>query len=56
MVVVGGGGWWYIKSGQKTTTTITITVFLVPRGGKIRVLPAICPDRLRGGRKGDPQH
>ena len=40
---------------EKTTTT-TMTVFLGPRGGRKRAVPADTVDTLRGGRKGDPQH
>ena len=42
---------------KKTTEKITIiTVFLGPRGGRKRVVPAIRVDTVRGGRKGDPKH
>ena len=40
---------------MKEQITIT-TVFLGPRGGRKRAVPAISVDTLRGGRKGDPQH
>ena len=31
-------------------------MFLGPRGGSTKAVPAISVDTLRGGRKGDPQH
>ena len=38
-----------------TATTITMTVFLGPRGGRKRAVPADTVDTLRSRRKGDPQ-
>ena len=41
---------------KDTEITTIITVFLGPRGGRKKAVPAISVDTLRGGRKGDPQH
>ena len=45
-----------IGKTEKITTITTMTVFLGPRGGRKRAVPADTVDTLRGGRKGDPQH
>ena len=45
----------YVKI-KDNIIAIIITVFLGPRGGRKRAVPAISVDIVRGGRKGDPQY
>ena len=44
------------KTKETIRTTTRMMVFLGPRGGRKRAVPADTVDTLSGGRKGDPRH
>ena len=45
----------YVYLEPRAQIITTINVFLVPRGGRTSVVPAISVDTLRGEKKEDPQ-